>query len=68
MRCIYINIPAWVIQIALVYIMFATLLGDATVIAIGAMFTIYYVEFIRDIICRRINVKRELFGQFKELA
>jgi len=48
--------------------MFAALLGDAVVIAIGAMFAIYCIEFIREIMCRRINVKRELFGQYEKLA
>lgn len=64
MRCKYINIIEWIMQIALICLMFVALFGDAFGIAIGAMFAIYYVEFIREYICeRRINVKRIVSGQ-----
>jgi len=55
MRWIYINIFGWVLRIALAYLMFVALLSDAFIIALGAMFAIFYIEFFEGIICRRMR-------------
>ena len=55
MGWIYINIFGWILRIAFTYLMFVALLSDTFVIALGAMFTIYYVEFFEGIICRRMR-------------
>lgn len=55
MRWIYINIFGWVLRIAFAYLMFAALLSNALIIAIGAMFAIYYIEFFEGIICRMMR-------------
>lgn len=55
MKWIHINIFGWVLRIALAYLMFAALLSDAFIIALGAMFAIYYIEFFEGIIYRRMR-------------
>lgn len=55
MRWIYINIFGWVLRIALAYLMFVALLSDAFIVALGAMFAIFYIEFFEGIICRRMR-------------
>lgn len=55
MRWIYINIFGWILRIAFAYLIFAALLSNAFIIAIGAMFAIYYIEFFEGIIYRRMR-------------
>jgi hypothetical protein len=55
MKWIYINIFGWVLRIAFAYLMFTALLSYAYIIALGAMFAIFYIEFFEKIICRRIR-------------
>lgn len=62
MRWIYINIFGWVLRIALAYLMFAALLSGVFIIALGAMFAIYYVEFFEGIICRRMRKNKGVKG------
>lgn len=45
----------WMGLEALAYLMFAALLSDAFIIALGVMFTIFYIEFFEGIICRRMR-------------
>lgn len=62
MRRIYINIFGWVLIIAFAYLMFAALLSGAFIIALGAMFAIYYIEFFEGIICRRMRKNKGVRG------
>lgn len=62
MRWIHINIFGWILRIAFAYLMFAALLSYAYLIALGAMFAIFYIEFFEGIICQRMRKQKGVKG------